>query len=702
VGLNSYGTRDDPFKANTVDKCFQKYETLKKRIDTRRKQKTNVEISTSIQNHFVRGTIQQQEVTLSTIMFEFKNKSLEYIACYSCKGKQLFDTSAEDFQKNQRKCTYCKDNKCTLKQYLEDDMLPIWIDENGTKRFDQPEELQNLTLGEKLCIQKISCLMPVVHIKNGRLGIRGSTVMFENDIRNMVNSLPRTNVNVLNVLKNFTDEKNGCGSKQQVSFKIRRKKVLRALRFLVKHHPAYATVEINEQNLDWMQGKEEADLTAQNVTIYKKRNKTNERKRDETETVSKKQTNLFNIENTAIPSVHQADNMVCTEIPQPVGMALERATHNPDKTQKDLIDEIKQKMQNEKREVPYFDFPTISEAPVDEYNTPMMFATCYPWLFPSGRGDVAHNCSGNISKTLKWTRLLLRFHDGRFMREPIFTFHLLNFVQRHINNKEALTYIKSYIGDKNMTIEDVKDQVAREDYTFVNKLQSFMGSRIRGSDSWWRCRRHEVDTWISHHLEQGHGPPTLFMTFSCAEYWWSDLQKIIYERCKGTEDEDLAEIMLTSEDEKKKKAAKFKLMEMYSAVVQEFFQHRMDNWLETIGKDIFNISHYYLRFEFAKGRGQIHAHMMAITSDYQFIQGYYDKTISQDNIQATKIYSDYSRQNLALTAELPTINNDEPKVIDALQSHYSNTSSVNNDFLNLVQDTAIHECNNYCLRFRKW
>ena len=59
-------------------------------------------------------------------------------------------------------------------------------------------------------------------------------------------------------------------------------------------------------------------------------------------------------------------------------MAMENPTHNPNETQKNLIDEIKQKMRNEKRDIPYFDFPTISEAPVDEYNTPMMFATCYP------------------------------------------------------------------------------------------------------------------------------------------------------------------------------------------------------------------------------------------------------------------------------------------------------------------------------------
>jgi hypothetical protein len=57
-----------------------------------------------------------------------------------------------------------------------------------------------------------------------------------------------------------------------------------------------------------------------------------------------------------------------------------------------------------------------------------------------------------------------------------------------------------------------------------------------------------------------------------------------------------------------------KLVEMYSVVVQEFFQIRVQHWIDTIGKQIFRIKHYYIRYEFAKGRGMIHAHILAITA----------------------------------------------------------------------------------------
>jgi chromosome segregation ATPase len=39
-------------------------------------------------------------------------------------------------------------------------------------------ELQHLTMAEKLLIQRVSPLIPVIHIKNGILGSRGHVVSF--------------------------------------------------------------------------------------------------------------------------------------------------------------------------------------------------------------------------------------------------------------------------------------------------------------------------------------------------------------------------------------------------------------------------------------------------------------------------------------------------------------------------------------------
>ena len=110
----------------------------------------------------------------------------------------------------------------------------------------------------------------------------------------------------------------------------------------------------------------------------------------------------------------------------------------------------------------------------------------------------------------------------------------------------------------------------------------------------------------------------------------------------------------------------------------------MDNWLEIVGKSVFNIEHYFLRFEFTKGRGQIHAHMIAITSDNDFIAEYYSKTNENKTSEATKVYADYARNVLSLTAEKPEISPNENNCQSPLSGTFSATESINNDLANLV------------------
>ena len=42
--------------------------------------------------------------------------------------------------------------------------LPVWFDVNGKKYFELPEELKDLTEGEKLLIQIINVYVPVNHL----------------------------------------------------------------------------------------------------------------------------------------------------------------------------------------------------------------------------------------------------------------------------------------------------------------------------------------------------------------------------------------------------------------------------------------------------------------------------------------------------------------------------------------------------------
>ena len=166
--------------------------------------------------------------------------------------------------------------------------------------------------------------------------------------------------------------------------------------------------------------------------------------------------------------------------------------------------------------------------------------------------------------------------------------------------------------------------------------------------------------------------------------------------------------------------ARYRAIVEYTNIVQEMFQIRTEEWLETVGKTIFKIQHYWLRFEFAKGRGQIHAHLLAITSDGLLL----NHNISRaTEIEKVKILSNYARNNLGLTAEFPLIGTKkegekltsaEKKLIakpegTALKDNYSKAlkrklsecTSMINDLADNINMTEIHVCNPFCMRYNK-
>ena len=276
-------------------------------------------------------------------------------------------------------------------------------------------------------------------------------------------------------------------------------------------------------------------------------------------------------------------------------------------------------------------------------------------MFPSGLGDITNTDEKGKESAYEWAQRLLRWPDGRFMSDELFSFHLPNFLTRHVNNNSGYYFVSNYIEDKNISVEEVQEQIKEGNTDFVKKIINFAGTKLRGSDAWWRYRRHELSSWISYHLKEGHGPPTLFMTFSCAEYWWDDMLTVLFDRVQDTNDKDKVILCKRNPTSKEAIEAKCYLVDTYTAIIQEYFQLRLDNWMETIGKEVFGIKHVWLRFEFTKGRGQIHAHLLGITSDLHLLHDFYEMwEVQNDKKGATRLLSEYVRNRFDLSEELPS------------------------------------------------
>jgi hypothetical protein len=86
-------------------------------------------------------------------------------------------------------------------------VLPTWTNDQGRVMFEIPVELSSLTIAEKLLIQRVSPLIPVIHIKNGIMGSRGHIVSFFQDISSISKILPRL-PSEISIIKVIRDRKN--------------------------------------------------------------------------------------------------------------------------------------------------------------------------------------------------------------------------------------------------------------------------------------------------------------------------------------------------------------------------------------------------------------------------------------------------------------------------------------------------------------
>ena len=496
--------------------------------------------------------------------------------------------------------------------------------------------------------------------------------------------LPRTNCTVVRFIRHYVDKENVNECKYE-GFIIRKKKVMDALFWLKRFNPLYRddeSVTINASNLSWMGDSDECQLN-DIITVNDNKHISDE----EDCTVSKHQTGVKpNMEygGTSVEKVkvcHQYDDKM---------------------TVSELIRAVKKSGQT----IPNMDFPQIKLDPIDEYSGISLFCGAFPWLFPGGVGDVIDDSGEQKQDLNRWLERLMRYKDYRFERDKMFAFYANDYCQRKMANSNAGFFVKRVCGDCPSSLDDLTEQIENGNFKFIHKLLYFSGA-LKGSDAYWRRKKEELNEWILYHIHHDHGPPTLFVTLSCAELWWPDLKRLLAERLNsfGTKTYDeLATKMLDGDHKSSMKA-----VNLFTTLVQEYFHKRVEEWLDTVGRKILKIKHYWGAYEFASGRGQIHIHMLAITEDQLHnLHQYY--TLKNDSLcvqKRVKLMSDYARNVLELTADHPGYMTEKDYKEDdinrenympALQKRYVETKDDIMDQKNLCHCVQLHHCNDFCLR----
>ena len=329
--------------------------------------------------------------------------------------------------------------------------------------------------------------------------------------------------------------------------------------------------------------------------------------------------------------------------------------------------------------------------------TKSIFCNAYPWLFPGGIGDLYDMQRGEWS-VREWGRHLLRYFDGRFLQDQLFSLFVFNTMERHTNNSQGSFFFNNdkFIGKNPPTVEELKEQLRNKDDTYISMLRYF-SRNIKGSDNYWRSKTEELEQWIAHHISRGRGPPTFFITFSCAENWWPDLRRLLGQlEDKAGNIASAAAIRNNSFSDMRNAAKKYPLF------VNDFFMKRSKEFLNTVVKSALGIEHYWGRIEFAPGRGQIHLHLLAIAKDRAYLDEFYAAKSWEEK---ASVVDHYAKTRLDMTADVNIKDDDRTyypsPMISPLSKKFCEVVDEKKDLEQLCQDCMCHHCNKFCLRDNK-
>jgi hypothetical protein len=552
---------------------------------------------------FRRAPYSEQKVVAELFRFESRMAQVHHGVCSVCHECSINIS----LRQRDSVCDRCT-RKGTADSYNESNvMLPIWYDNEGTPQYHVPEELSCLTIAEVLLIQRVSPLVPIVHIRNGTMGIKGHVCSFRQDVSSVATSLPNLPERV-KAVKMVRTYKDADGAMQLRTYMVNRKRVMRALLWLIKYHVEYkraheaGELAIDDANLSWMGNEEEAELPS--VTDMTRTYDSSAEVDGEINLgVSKEQ--AFDPETADVNSEIETSGIACPD-----------NTFLTNEAQDAALRSLKEAAKNNP-DISVLDWPQQSNEALSEYSDERVFVNAFPHLFPGGIADVNELDRHTAINADHWTRHLLHYRDGRFARDPIWPFFAYNYCLRKRNTQMGSFFVKSHISNPPRSIDELKQKLQDGDSSFVNKIM-FYSKRSRGTDAYWRHKRAELYNWIHYHIAAGNGAPTIFLTLSCAEYFWTDMIRLLEERVWIAEGRNVDDAGRRCYRDGKaidftiNVSARNKAVNDYSIVVQEFFIKRLEDWLDTVGKRVLGIEHYWCRLEFAKGRGQIHAHLIAI------------------------------------------------------------------------------------------
>jgi hypothetical protein len=176
--------------------------------------------------------------------------------------------------------------------------------------------------------------------------------------------------------------------------------------------------------------------------------------------------------------------------------------------------------------------------------------------------------------------------------------------KRAIENSSFI--VQQKLGDPNITVEELRDQLESGNDSIPKKVLYFSAS-LRGTQQYW-AQRGELRAMIQYQISQGNGLPTYFCTGSFAEFHDKPLRQLLESYIFETTGQRL---------DLNDKSLLFKSVQEHSHIVAKYFDLRSKDYFELVMKPVFAVNAFWYRQEFAKSCGMVHWHGLAWRQDRQ-------------------------------------------------------------------------------------
>ena len=161
---------------------------------------------------------------------------------------------------------------------------------------------------------------------------------------------------------------------------------------------------------------------------------------------------------------------------------------------------------------------SVREGPIDNRQQ-YIDVMCFPVLFPTGKFGEFHPRQEKLSHS-EYIKSRLLNKDSRFRKDAQYVFYLL--WQKEMRELSAGVYnlLKS-TRRQAMSVSRLLDSIEVSDERLEANLCTMLQS-VRGTKQYWFVRNSELKCMIHE-----WGSPTLFLTFSCAEYESPDITEYL-------------------------------------------------------------------------------------------------------------------------------------------------------------------------------